>query len=253
MSLLTAAEQRRRATLRRLLLALGALVPVVAATVILTLLVVHDGQPPSAPATPPGSQCPGSGSAAEPEAGIWTIPPVSAGPLILPQPSNTTRGIPTGFAHSSEGAISAAAHYAEASVGLDVDRARALGDVAGAPAYIDAPHDFVRAVRSARTGLGLSRADGPPTGAYLTFEAQAYRVADATPVRVDVAVLGRVDGAGPATQGQGRGGPTATSYTLVWDDGDWRLAGAGTSLSGPPPAPRSPQAYDEGWRDLAMG
>jgi hypothetical protein len=252
MSLLTAAEQRRRRTLGRLLLAIGALAIVAASTVIVTLLVVDDGQQRSAITPPPGRENRRTSSAQVPGTGMWTMPPVSAGPMILPQPINTAQGTPSGFPHSTEGAISAAAHYAEASVGIDVDRARALGEVAGAPSYIDAPQHFVQAVRSARTGLGLPP-DGPPKGAYLTFEAQAYKVADTTPVRVDVAVLGRVDGAGPATQGQGQGGLTATSYTLVWDDGDWHIAGDGTSPSGQPPAPRSPQAYDEGWRDLAMG
>jgi len=250
MTLLTSAERRRHNIFRRLLVAVGAMVLVVTATV--TLLAVDDDQPPSAPATPQGRDRTSTSSQPQPETGIWTMPLVSAGPLILPQPTNTVQGIPVGFPHSTEGAISAAAHYAEASVGLDVDRARALGEVAAAPSYIDAPPDFVRAVRSARTGLGLPP-DGVSNGAYLTFEAQAFRVADATPALVDVAVLGRVDGAGPATQGQGRGGPTATSYTLVWVDGDWHFAGDGTSLSGPPPPPRSPQSYDEGWRDLAMG
>lgn len=252
MSLLTSAGRRRHDILRRLLVAVGALVLVVAATVTLTLLVVDDGQPGPAPARPQGREHTSTSSDPQSGTGIWTMPLVSAGPLILPPPTGTAQGIPVGFPHSTEGAISAAAHYAEVSVGLDVDRARALGEVAAAPSYIDAPPDFVRAVRSARTGLGLSP-DGASNGAYLTFEAQAYRVADATPALVDVAVLGRVDGAGPATQGQGRGGPTATSYTLVWANGDWHFAGDGTSLSGQPPTPRSPQAYDEGWRDLAMG
>jgi hypothetical protein len=252
MTLLTAAERRRHNILRRLLVAVGALVLVVASTVTVTLLAVDDDRQRSAPATPQGRERKSTSSDPRPGTGIWTMPLISAGPLILPEPANTAQGIPVGFPHSTEGAISAAAHYAEASVGLDVDRARALGEVAGSPSYIDAPQDFAQAVRSARTGLGLPPY-GALNGAYLTFEAQAYRVADATPVLVDVAVLGRVDGAGPATQGQGQGGPTATSYTLVWVDEDWHFAGDGTSLSGQPPAPRSPQAYNEGWRDLAMG
>lgn len=253
MSLLTAAERRRRHTLRRLLLAGGALMLVVTATVVVTLLVADDVPPrptsePASAAAKPASTSPTTLA----DAGIWTMPPVSAGPLVLPQPTGAEQAVPVGFPHTTQGAISAGAHYAQAAVTLDVDRARALGRVACAPSYLDAAGDFVRAVRSARAGLGLP-SDGAANGAYLTFEAQAYRVADATPVRVDVAVLGRVDGAGPATQGQGQGGPTATSYTLVWVDSDWHLAGDGAPPSGRPPTPRSAQAYDEGWRDLAMG
>ena len=108
MSLLTAAEQRRRTMMRRLLLAVGAMLLVVT-TVLVTLLVVDDAHPRSAPAAPTGQA---ASRAREPGTGIWTMPPVSAGPLILPRPTDTAGGIPIGFPHSTEGAVSAAAHYA---------------------------------------------------------------------------------------------------------------------------------------------
>ncbi|MGH3814404.1 MAG: hypothetical protein ACRDUV_18450, partial [Pseudonocardiaceae bacterium] len=86
MSLLTTADQRRRTTLRRLLLAVGALMLVVAGTVTVTLLVVDGGQPESAPTPSTGQASTASRAAPDPGAGIWTMPPVSAGPLVLPQP-----------------------------------------------------------------------------------------------------------------------------------------------------------------------
>jgi hypothetical protein len=253
-SLLTAAERHRRSILRRLLLAMGALALVVTATVIVTLHLANDGQQRAGPAPPQGLENlenTEANPAPEPEAGIWTVPPVSAGPLILPQPSNTEQGIPTGFPHSTEGAISAAAHYAEASVSLDVDRARVVGSVARAPSYLDASHDFAQGARSARAMLGLAPGQ-PLAGAYLTFTPQAYRLTDATPERVRLAILGRVEAAGPATHGQGRTSHVATSYTMVWVEGDWRIAGDGDPLPAEIPTPRSPRAYEEGWRDLAI-
>lgn len=250
MSLLTAAEQRRRSTLRRLLLAGGALVLVVASTVIVTLLVVDDEQP-SVTTAPQDREATDTSGAQEAGTGTWTMPPVSAGPLILPRPTGTEQGIATGFPHSTEGAISAAAHYAEASVSLDEANARALAEVAAAPSYIDAVDDFVRATGAARQRLGV--AGNVQGGAYLVFQAQSYRVSDATPDRVVIAVLGRGEGAGPATSGQGRVVHSATSYTMVWVDGDWHIAAEGEPLPDSVPAPRSPRAYQEGWRDLALG
>jgi hypothetical protein len=258
-SLLTAAERHRRSILRRLLLAMGALALVVTATVIVTLHLANDGQQRAGPAPPQGLENlenTEANPAPEPEAGIWTVPPVSAGPLILPQPSNTEQGIPTGFPHSTQGAISAAAHYAEASVSLDEAKARALAEVAAAPSYIDAVDDFVRAVGAARRQLGMGPAVGSGEGdggAYLVFQAQAYRVSDATPERVVIAVLGRGEGAGPATSGQGRVVRSATSYTMVWVDDDWHIAAPGEPLPDAMPAPRSSRAYQEGWRDLVLG
>ena len=253
-SLLTAAELRRRTMLRRVLLATCVLALVVASTVTVTLLVVDSGHPRSAPAPPvqpSGQEGTADRAAREPAAGIWTMPPVSAGPLVLPQPTALERAVPVGFPHTTEGAISAGAHYAQAAVGLDVDRARTLGDVVGAPAYLDAAHDFAQGARSARETLGLTPGQ-PLAGVYLTFTPQAYRVTDATPDRVRLAILGRVDAAGPATHGQGRTSQVATSYTLVWVDGDWRIAGDGDPLPAAVPLPRSPGAYQEGWRDLAL-
>lgn len=250
MSLLATAEQHRRTTLRRLLLAVGALAVVVAATVVVTLLFV-EAEPASVTTAPEPREDTNPRGLPEPGTGTWTMPPVSAGPLILPRPTGTRQGIPTGFPHSTEGAISAAAHYAAASVSLDEANARALAEVAAAPSYIGAVNDFVRATAAARQQLGV--AGNVQGGAYLVFLAHAYRVSDATPDRVVIAVLGRGEGAGPATSGQGRVVYTATSYTMVWVNDDWHIAAAGKPLPASVPAPRSPRAYQEGWRDLALG
>lgn len=252
MSLLTTGEQHRRHLLRRLLLAAAVLALVVAASVTLTLLV-YDEDPEGATGPQPGATAVPTTTPqkAPADAGIWRLRPVSAGPLILPQPASSEQQIPTGFPHTTEGAISAAARYAQTALGLDPDTARVLGGVAGAPSYLEAARDFAQAAASARQSLGL-RPGEPTAGAYLTFGAQAYRVSDAMPDRVRLAVLGRVEAAGPVTQGQGRSSYVATSYTLVWAEGDWRIAGDGDPAPSPVPKPRSPQAYQEGWRDLAL-
>jgi len=253
MSLVTAGEQHRRTTLRRLLLAVGALVVVLASTVVVTLLVVNDEQRRSAPTAPRDWPHTETMSQKGAGTGTWTMPPVSAGPLILPSATETEQGIPAGFPHSTEGAISAAANYTEASVSLDETNARALAEVAAAPSYTDAVDDFVRAAAAARQQLGVGAGEGGDGGAYLVFQAQAYHVSDANPDRVVVAVLGRGEGAGPATVGQGRVVHSGTSYTMVWVDGDWHIAAPGEPLPDSVPAPRSPRAYQEGWRDLALG
>jgi hypothetical protein len=71
--------------------------------------------------------------------------------------------------------------------------------------------------------------------------------------RVVVQLLGFVDGAGPATAGQGRRAVSPAAFTLVWADGDWRIAlDPAPDPAQPLPAPGSVQAYQEGWRDLAL-
>lgn len=250
MSLLTAAEQRRRHAMRRMLIAVGAMLAA-AAGVAITLLVVGAGEPHppagSEPASPPHEP-----PRAHADAGTWQLRPVSAGPLILPRPTGQQQGIPTGFPHTTEGAISAAAHYNEIIIGLDSQVAARVGEVAAAPSYLDAPRDMIQGVAVARRSLGLGT-DPQAPGAYLQFRSEAYRVLDATPNRVVVAVLGHVDAAGPATGGQGRTAVSAAAYAMVWVEGDWRIAAdADTRSLRPLPQPHSPQAYEKGWRDLAL-
>jgi hypothetical protein len=150
------------------------------------------------------------------------------------------------------GAISAAARYAETAIGLDETRARTVGEVAGAPSYPAAADDLAYGVQVAVASLGLTP-DVGAGGAYLTFQARGYRISAATQDRAVVQLLGFAEAAGPATAGQGRRAVTVTGYTLVWADGDWKIAGD-TNLDEPEPlpAPGSVQAYQGGWRDLAL-
>ncbi|HEX5878465.1 MAG TPA: hypothetical protein VF468_09110 [Actinomycetota bacterium] len=255
MSMFTAADRQARVLRRRLLYAVVGVGLVVAAIVIgLTGLGVgvNRDRPADVPldGVPPAASS--STGPATPSTGAWVVPPVSAGPLILPPPAGTARGVPVGFPHTVPGAISAAARYAETAVGLDETRARTVGEVAGAPSYPSAADDFAHGVRIASSTLGVQPGDAG-IGAYLTFQARAYRVVDAGADRALIHVLGIADGAGPATSGQGRQAVSVAAYTMVWADGDWKIDG-GTDLEEPQPlpAPGSAQAYERGWRDLAI-
>ncbi len=183
--------------------------------------------------------------------GIWDLRPVEDGPLILPMPDTVVDGVPVGYPHTTEGAISAAVRYTQAAITLDVAQARRVGDLAAASSYLDAGAEFALAVESSREGLGLAPR-GPTDGAYLTYQARAYLVRDATPPRVEVWVLGIVDGAGPVTSGLSRTGPAVAQHLMVWLDGDWRLTDTGDTPDVEAPAPGSAAAYAEGWRDLAI-
>jgi hypothetical protein len=250
MELLGQVQRKRRQAGRRLVAAgIAGLVAVAGVGAGVAIATGGDGSPT---ARSERSVAPSSSPSPTPTAaGIWTPPPVSAGPLLLPKPARTTRGVPVGYPHTTKGAISAAAHYTETAVGLDADRARSVGDVAGAPSYLDAAKDLSRSVVVARQNLGVPE-DGPTRGAYLRLQARAYRVTDATPDRVVVSILGTAEGAGPTTGGQGRSSPSVASHTLVWVQGDWRIAGEGDPASSRVPEPGSTQAYEEGWRDLAI-
>ena len=252
MSLLTAAERRRRNAIRRVVMAGGAMLAAAAVGVAVTLVVIDGGELHS-PAESRRISVPAhQPTSAHADAGTWQLRSLSAGPLLLPRPTGNQQGIPTGVPHTTEGAISAAARYNEIIIGLDSEVAARVGEVAAAPSYLDAPQDLIQGVTVARRALGL-HVDEPAPGAYLMFRAVAYRVLDATPDRVVVAVLGHVDAAGPATNGQGRSVVSAAAYTMVWAEGAWRIAAdADLRPLRPLPQPRTPEAYENGWRDLAL-
>jgi hypothetical protein len=254
MSMFTAADRQARVLRRRLLYTGVGVVLVVAAIVIgLTGLGVDPDRPTDAPPGADPSTAAPTATATQPTtAGVWRVPPVSAGPLILPRPTRVVRGVPVGFPHTVPGAISAAARYAETAIGLDETRARAVGEVAGAPSYPAAADDFALGVQGLRSSLGLP--DGQPAyGAYVVFHAKAYRVLAAELDRAVVDVLGVVEAAGPATGGQSRRATSIVGYTLTWLDGTWRVTGdSGTREPDPLPAPGTVPAYEGGWRDLAL-
>jgi hypothetical protein len=253
MNVFTAADHQARVLRRRLLYTVLGIVLVVAAVVIgLTGIGVDRDDPAAAPrdAVPPATST--STGTATPQTGDWVVPPVPAGPLILPPPAGTVRGVPVGLPHTVPGAISAAARYAETAIGLDETRAEALGEVAGSPSYPAAAAEFVLGVRGARAGLGIPLG-APLAGAYLVFQARSYRVIEAGPDDAVVQVLGLVEAAGPATSGQGRTATLLVGYELAWVDEDWRLAQPATAEEPDPlPSPGSAQAYEGGWRDLAL-
>lgn len=249
MSLTTQVERGRWRAVAQLVAVGGIVALLVAAAVGYRLTRGPDPQTVSQPAGTAGVPAPTTTATT---AGTWTGPPVSAGPLILPTPARTVRGVPLGYPHSTEGAISAAAHYTEAAVTLDANRARTVGELAGAPSYLSAADDFAANVGVARTQLGVS-ATGPTGSAYLTYQAQAYLVLDATPDRVEVWVLGTADGAGPSTGGDSRTGPSIARLVMVWVEGDWRLTdNPPTDAPSAAPEPATPKAYAQGWRDCAI-
>lgn len=252
MSLTTQVEAGRRAAVRRLAGAAvaGALAVGLFVALLGMLFAGHRSPPPATPTGRPAPVRPAP-SAVPSTAGIWTVPPVSAGPLLLPHPAVTTQGVALGYPHSTAGAISAAARYAEEAVGLDTSRAATVARLTAAPSYLTAAADLTAAVAAARQVLGLPLS-GATGGAYLLLQAKGYRVADATPDRVVVAILGLAEGAGPATGGWGRTSATAATHTLVWASGDWRIAAAATPVTEPAPWPGTTQAYQQGWRDLAI-
>ena len=252
MSLVSQVEERRHRAVRRLAAAAaGALAAGVLLAVAAFALLGGRADETEVPKQAVPSTAPSHRDPQPTPVGTWTAPPVSAGPLLVPRPDRTVRGVPVGYPHTTEGAIGAAARYTETAVGLDAERAAAVGEVAGAPSYRDAARDLTQGVVAARSSLGLAQT-GPTRGAYLTYQAKAYLVTEATPDRVVVSILGIADGAGPATGGMGRAAPSVASHTLVWVDGDWRLAGEGSPTPEPLPQPGSAQSYEEGWRDLAI-
>jgi len=253
MSLLSQAERHRRRAVSRLVVLVGVVVLLVLVLVWGVLRATGGtddtaGDDPAASVPTPVGPLP---TAVPSQSGTWTMPPVEDGPLILPPSARVVDGVPVGYPHTTEGAISAAARYTQAAITLDAGQASRVGEVAAAPSYLGASDAFASAVQSTRRGLGVA-ATGSTGGAYLTYQPGAYLVRDATPDRVEVWILGIVDGAGPATGGVSRTGSSVAQHVMVWAEDDWLLTDTGDTPDVPAPAPGSEAAYTEGWRDLAI-
>jgi len=168
-------------------------------------------------------------------------PPAPARPAG-PGPARVVAGIPQGFAHTRAGAAAAVTAYTAllanpATLLDDSARAHALAVVA-TPAY---------AARFAAAAPQLRKAAKafPPVyvAVPISYRVTAFAPAQATVTGWGVTVAGGTSAPPTATWGTSRA-------TVVWSQGDWRLAGAHTT-TGPAPAPAAGQRPAPGSAFLA--
>lgn len=235
----------RRAQPRR------ALVTVVGIVVLLiaALAFANRGDHPSAGGRTAGDATTGSGSTGGKSSGAAPTAPTGEKPVD----GKSGAGIPAGFAHTEQGAQSAAANYAVALGSADMFNAglrhRIVGSVydpavsAGMQTALDKSYSGQNL-----TSLGLAADGSAPTG--LTFVSRTVPIgskvtadtagsADAKTVEVWCTDLVGLAGTGSKL-------PVSTAWftiteKLVWTGGDWKIRSS-TQKDGPAPVAADSQA-----------
>lgn len=157
-------------------------------------------------------------------------------------PTTVTAGVPVGYAHSPEGAASAAANYLDALAGpqlLDPSAYDAL------LRRMTTGDGFAQLKRQADAGrpqalqnLGVGGSPAPQLivrSAPLGYRIDAYSPAQATIGIWSVGVVGSSTTRPPDASW------STTTITVDWQDGDWRMSGYRTA-SGPVPPDSASQA-----------
>ena len=176
--------------------------------------------------------------------------------LQLPMPTSQVQGVPTGYPHTSDGAVSAA-YYFSSALGstLNPDRGAVIARIVADANWTTAPDDIAAIVQNSRKALGL-----PPTvqasdgGAAAVSTPADFMLTRDDPDAVDVELLARVDGYNPADPSLNENGLEVVIFPMRWTDGDWRT----DPLPGIDQAdrtrlavdPSSPTAAQLGWRPL---
>ncbi|MEW6470670.1 MAG: hypothetical protein AB1679_00160 [Actinomycetota bacterium] len=173
-------------------------------------------------------------SASDPRPSTPTIVREAQAPQQFPGPTRVKAGMPAGFAHTPEGAVSAAASFVTTGQALlDMDPAaaeRAVRQMAAtttADAQAQAAMERLAAVRSAL-------ASG--SGSIVFRQASvAARILAWSPERAQVAIwnVGVLSRAGVAPP---QAGWAVSTFDLVWERDDWRIWSE-TIAPGPAPIP----------------
>lgn len=187
-------------------------------------------------------------------------PRASAAPVPAEQgtgPTNVTDGIPSGFSHTPEGAIAAAAAYVTTGQPLlDLDplaAERAMRRMAASASAEPFAADNMRQLKNTREAL--TGGSGPIVyrQAVVAHRLEAFDAARARVAIWNVGVLTRAGVAPPQAAW------ATSTFDLVWERGDWRIW-AETVVPGPAPilndstAPATTEQFDaalEGFIDFA--
>jgi hypothetical protein len=175
-------------------------------------------------------------------------PPEPMAPAAGPGPARVINGIPSGFAHSRAGAAAAVAAYERAFAG---PAALARGALRERIEAVAAP-DYVGTMLAANEPGGERIADGAigaglGEGVSTVFVAVpiGYRVQDYTGQRAKLLTWGFTLLGNAATVEPGAYFGT-TETELIWQAGDWKIAGTSASF-GPTPKLVTPREGLEGF------
>jgi hypothetical protein len=217
-----------------------ALVTVVSVVVLLVAAIAfaNRGGPARSPDTAGSGDSAGAGGNAKGDSAVTATAPSGQRPV-----GGRTAGIPSGFAHTAQGAQSAAANYAVALGGTDMfaatSRHRIVDTVyaAGVTARLQTELDGAYSASSI-TGLGLNADGTAPAG--LTFVSRTVPVGTKILASAPDAVTAGVwCTALSGFAGKSSTKPVTTSWftiteKLVWDSGDWKIQSS-SQKEGPAP------------------
>ncbi|MFV8133180.1 hypothetical protein [Streptomyces syringium] len=240
---LASLDQRRRSARRRLaLLAAGLLVAGAGITAFFVLGSDDSG----------GGGGAQHGSAPSASAPVTTPTGGSKTPTALPTGKGVKDGVPVGYPHTTEGAISAAAHFYDVWDGFNPFAAETQARAIAVPEKAEeVAADAFRSSSAARLSSGLSVAGESDHANYLTFQTRAYRIDRAEADRVKFWLLLNSQTSAKGVQSSKTVVETAE---MLWVDGDWRLVAVSYPTGQPkPPAavPDSEDAAKKGWRSIA--
>jgi hypothetical protein len=213
-------QQAAARRMRRLIIGLAGLVVVLAGTVL--VLALRSGGGTTAGAAPSATVTGPSPSSAPLVTSTITPGPGFVAPVRwvrLPRPAGTRLGLPTGFEHTPQGAVAAAAAIAQSDT-WDLDAA----DRAAQAYSLPGDREQVRAasrqsVMTSREKSGLPASGPLPAGANLGSAPIGVAWTAVSSDRVEVSVLTRTTYATPAA---GQKTMLFSSHErIVWSDGDW--------------------------------
>jgi hypothetical protein len=176
-----------------------------------------------------------------------------AGPVVvLPKPSGVIGGVPVGYPHTEQGAISAAAHYLTVLDWTDQTQAAAQLGVMASPSDKAALLAQVPdAVSQMRQSLGLTGDANSTDASYIGMQPSAFHVESAAPDQVTVALLIVTTTSRLGTDAQN--GLMTLPAVMQWTGGDWKLTNGSPSQADPQPAqPGTADAQAKGWTSLAL-
>ncbi|UQI49656.1 hypothetical protein M1P56_35280 (plasmid) [Streptomyces sp. HU2014] len=240
---LASLDQRRRAARRRLaLLATGILIGGAGVTAFFVLGSDDAGSGVGQREAAPSASAP----AAIPSGGSNT-------PTVLPKPKEVKEGVPVGYPHTLEGAVSAAAHFTDVNDLFTPDVAERQARVMAEPNYLGMLGTYARmAAQEARKARGLPENGESDTANFYANQSRAYSIDSAASDKVTIWIL--VDST-ISVKGVSKNITEVRGAIMIWAEGDWKMSF--DTLDGLPeeqPSPATPgsaQALDEGWRALA--
>lgn len=233
--------QRRRKVRDRLLV----LVAVVAAAAMgaAVFAFVSNGSDGKQAGTGDTKPSPTSSRPADPTTGTTT-------PTVLPTPRDVEDGVPMGFPHTREGAVSTLSHFYDVFDPLTPDAAEKQGRVIAVPREKNLLGLGLRdSSEKLRKSYQLPVDGESDDGTYYASTSRAYQVRGVSANRVTVWILSDVE---LSVRGVPRTYTQVTGNVMVWTDGDWKLSEV-EETTGEQPAkatPDTPEAARAGWRTL---